>query len=618
MELGGIETNPGPSNKETLEWLKMLTAQKYSDSKVEAARLFFGKFNGTSKMFTLWNEKFLAEHKKVRQEAHTRLMKACGGSGKKFDIPPPDFVPHSLTIENKCVKCNDMFENDKSLNRHIKIEHKDDVKKAYSKEAMEMVVRDDKYMDWLNKDTLLNSDKDKITISQLKETTEILAERVNFQSENAYTKVREKNGVTEMQKTVYTTTGDGKVKTSMITQQFIDVTSRKRQSDEQSMNTDPKRSCNAEKAQSKKVQKVVKHLAGENIENQASLVARFLDGQGSKFAKAVSNQSKTLKEQNKFSPEETAALASSTNMPICTMDQLRTAHNNKFGSTPFASRHKVEKAQQNLLAVSRDDWEATEYDLYIHKTGNKVNEKKRTCVFSVKDMKSYIQKNAEAEKNNLSHLKDMEEIQVCYDGDGGGGRFICEFAFINNIDRKIKLHPFLLYKGTDSRENLEVTLGKLTPQFKQLEGKIIMVDGRRLKIHQYALFDLSALNTIMGKQNHSSTFFDAWTDCRLTHIRNHNGDIHTPEVCTDIQFLSLEDFDKFYTHHSVESLASRRTGAHYGSIVANNLLPLRDIYHYIPPVMQTGLQILCLLESSFLEKYEAEGKKASFEVRQHN
>ena len=33
-----------------------------------------------------------------------------------------------------------MFENDKSLNRHIKIEHKDDVKKAYSKEAMEMVM----------------------------------------------------------------------------------------------------------------------------------------------------------------------------------------------------------------------------------------------------------------------------------------------------------------------------------------------------------------------------------------------------------------------------------------------------------------------------------------------
>ena len=98
----------------------------------------------------------------------------------------------------------------------------------------------------------------------------------------------------------------------------------------------------------------------------------------------------------------------------------------------------------------------------------------------------------------------------------------------------------LSQQGTDSRANLEVTLGKLTPQFKQLEGQIIVVDGRRLKIHQYALFDLSALNTILGKQNHSSTFFDAWTDVRLSHIRKHDGDTHTPDVCKDIKFLSLE------------------------------------------------------------------------------
>ena len=162
--------------------------------------------------------------------------------------------------------------------------------------------------------------------------------------------------------------------------------------------------------------------------------------------------------------------------------------------------------------------------MYIHKTGNNVNEKKKTCVFSVKELRSYIQKNAEAERENLAHLKDLDELEICYDGDGGGGRFVCEFAFINNIDRKITLHPFLIYEGTDCRENLEVTLGKLTPQFKQIEGELIVVDGRRLKIHQFGLFDLAALNAILGKQNHSSTFFDAWTDVRLSHIRKHDGD----------------------------------------------------------------------------------------------
>ena len=55
--------------------------------------------------------------------------------------------------------------------------------------------------------------------------------------------------------------------------------------------------------------------------------------------------------------------------------------------------------------------------------------------FSVKELRSYIQKNAEAERENLAHLKDLDELEICYDGDGGGGRFVCEFAFINKIGK---------------------------------------------------------------------------------------------------------------------------------------------------------------------------------------
>ena len=53
-----------PTNEETLNFLKNLGGKKYSDSKVEAAKVFFGKYEGTPKMFSLWTEKFLAEHKK--------------------------------------------------------------------------------------------------------------------------------------------------------------------------------------------------------------------------------------------------------------------------------------------------------------------------------------------------------------------------------------------------------------------------------------------------------------------------------------------------------------------------------------------------------------------------
>ena len=100
----------------------------------------------------------------------------------------------------------------------------------------------------------------------------------------------------------------------------------------------------------------------------------------------------------------------------------------------------------------------------------------------------------------MENLNDGDELHVCWDGDGGGRRFIAEFAIINNKDRKITLHPFLIYEGTYVRSNLEVTLGRLTRQFIELEGATILVDGKTLKITQFGVFDLCALNCIIGKQ----------------------------------------------------------------------------------------------------------------------
>ena len=144
-------------------------------------------------------------------------MRDCGGSGKKFDVPPTDFIPYSLIVNGECTRCDERFNEESNLIEHIKIAHGSNIKKAYSKEAMENVFRDEKYNEWLNSATLVsNESESEITISKMQETNRILSERVNCQSENAYTKVKENNGVTEMQRTVYTTTGDGKLKTSLI------------------------------------------------------------------------------------------------------------------------------------------------------------------------------------------------------------------------------------------------------------------------------------------------------------------------------------------------------------------------------------------------------------------
>ena len=85
---------------------------------------------------------------------------------------------------------------------------------------------------------------------------------------------------------------------------------------------------------------------------------------GSDFAKSVIDKSKVLKEKNKFSPLETAAIIAGSNSPDVLLDHLITAGNNKHGSSPFASRRQVLKARNEKLVISKDDWEASYENLY--------------------------------------------------------------------------------------------------------------------------------------------------------------------------------------------------------------------------------------------------------------
>jgi len=77
--------------------------------------------------------------------------------------------------------------------------------------------------------------------------------------------------------------------------------------------------------------------------------------------------------------EQTAAIAAATNTPVRKLNSFRTVHNKILGSNPYASRHQVEKVEKNILTINRDDWDSEYHDLYIHKTGNNVNEKKKSC-----------------------------------------------------------------------------------------------------------------------------------------------------------------------------------------------------------------------------------------------
>ena len=79
------------------------------------------------------------------------------------------------------------------LKEHIKNDHKDHLKRAYSREALEFVLKDPKYVDWLNKTTSVTEGRNTITMTQIQESNKLLAEKLN--SENKYTMVKECNDI---------------------------------------------------------------------------------------------------------------------------------------------------------------------------------------------------------------------------------------------------------------------------------------------------------------------------------------------------------------------------------------------------------------------------------------
>ena len=67
-----------------------------------------------------------------------------------------------------CVVCDVEFEVEDSLDEHIRSIHKDVVKKTFSKEAFEMVMKSEDYTEWLKKTSLKKTEgKKQVTVSQM-------------------------------------------------------------------------------------------------------------------------------------------------------------------------------------------------------------------------------------------------------------------------------------------------------------------------------------------------------------------------------------------------------------------------------------------------------------------
>ena len=270
----------------------------------------------------------------------------------------------------------------------------------------------------------------------------------------------------------------------------------------------------------------------------------------------------------------------------------------------------------------------------------------------VKDLSSYIMKMAASESADMD--LSTGELPVCIDADAGahwfsiassksyfalakflnchffqigilkiagGGRFVSVFTFLNRSDEQVKLHPFVLFEGSDARQNLEQTIGKFTEEIRNIEGKEVEVGNKKLKVKVFGLFDLSALNAIIGKQNHASTYPCAWTNVSKDHLKSehHKEKPHNGNDCNDIMFLSNKDFETNLTHHIVqqEGKKTSKNVKETGNVVASNLLPLANVFRYVPPLMHLvmGLtnDVLKELKKTVIKLDEKEWKNEDYE-----
>ena len=68
---------------------------------------------------------------------------------------------------------------------------------------------------------------------------------------------------------------------------------------------------------------------------------------------------------------------------------------------------------------------------------------------------------ANSKADNLKNLNSGDDFEICLDLDAGGGRVVAEFGIISEKSETQKIHPILIYKGTDIRPNLKALMNKI-------------------------------------------------------------------------------------------------------------------------------------------------------------
>ena len=152
-------------------WLREARVSSLSQEqlKIEAEK-FSRKFEDLDKKtIAKVVENIEKDHKKVHADVSHSIFEELGGLEGKMrgrkDMPPKDYFPQDQTqlkmikcenSQTKCEICDVFMSSMVEVTSHIQMKHADSLKRAFSKEVMAKVSNHTKYLDWLERNHIVN------------------------------------------------------------------------------------------------------------------------------------------------------------------------------------------------------------------------------------------------------------------------------------------------------------------------------------------------------------------------------------------------------------------------------------------------------------------------------
>ena len=207
-------------------------------------------------------------------------------------------------------------------------------------------------------------------------------------------------------------------------------------------------------------------------------------------------------------------------------------------------------------------------------------------------------------------------VDVAFTGDSGGDSMKHLFMLLNHKKGELKPHIFLIYEAADTHYNSIPIYLEMRDQIDLVKDKVFTVtdeEGKeeKYKVRLVGIYDMSEQDTILGKQNSSSSLPCSKCKITLKHMKSESdaherGHPHTSECCN----FEVKELDEFYENFGRKNdegdiNQARKKGKDNMNVVHRPLLNFQSIKDFI----DTLLHILMGLVNDLLKMLKEECRK---------